>query len=162
MAKAKRAQRVKTVRPVKRAKSVKATRSIMKRGKSEEMVKRGIRGQKEIRHFVVSPRGRALDVKGMYDPQGKIAKGMPLSKQDYFLLSRSIRYMGYDRRRSILEIHFIGGSKYQFLKVPEVVWEALQMAQSKGKYFHEHIYGYWSGKEGAKVYHPVYSYRKVG
>jgi len=133
----------------------------MKRHKSGKMIGKGILKRTEAVHYVISPRGRRMDDRGMYDPHGKPAEGMPLSPQDYFLLSRAIRHMAYHERRGILEILFSTGHIYQYLGVPEAVWIAFQMAQSKGKYFHKHIYGYWSGKKGSKVYHPVYNYRRV-
>jgi hypothetical protein len=43
--------------------------------------------------------------------------------------------IGYDSTRETLEIEFKSGEVYQYLDVPERVYDALQAAPSKGRYF---------------------------
>jgi hypothetical protein len=52
-------------------------------------------------------------------------------------LSR-IRYNGESRA---LEIEFKGGRRYQYFDVPQVVFNGLKAAPSKGEYFNENIKG---------------------
>ena len=49
--------------------------------------------------------------------------------------STTVRSMGYQRRRKILEIEFHSGVVYQYLDVPERVYEEFRQAESKGRYF---------------------------
>jgi hypothetical protein len=46
---------------------------------------------------------------------------------------------GYDASAQILEIEFQSGNVYQYLSVPEIVYQGLMTASSKGEYFHDHI-----------------------
>lgn len=114
--------------------------------------------QKET--LVISLRARSM-AKGITDPFQQPPKDMPQSVQDYFLGSRAIRNMAYDPDKFILEIIFQTGWGYQFMGVPHAVWIAFKAAPSKGQFFMNEIYGYWSGKPGSKIYHPNYSYRRV-
>lgn len=103
---------------------------------------------------VVSMRGRehVMAAPGPTQPQ---------TAQDLFLQSTAIDTFAYDPKQQILEIKFVKGGKYQFYDVPWVVYGGLLTASSKGRYFHNHLYGYWSGREGSKIYHPKYNYRKI-
>jgi hypothetical protein len=51
--------------------------------------------------------------------------------------STNINSIGYES--GILEIAFVGGSVYQYLNVPDTVYEELMHAASKGGYFHKYI-----------------------
>ena len=53
--------------------------------------------------------------------------------------SSNIHSVGYDRETRTLEVEFQTGSIYQYLGVPEDVYDGLMRASSKGSYFHEHI-----------------------
>lgn len=55
--------------------------------------------------------------------------------------SSDIKSAGYDAAKGILEIEFHSGSVYQYLDVESAVWIGLVFAESKGKYFHNHIKG---------------------
>jgi hypothetical protein len=64
------------------------------------------------------------------------------------LESIPLRYVEYDADRKILEVHFRSGSEYTYSGVPELVYEGLLGAESKGRYFIENIkdhYRYWRG-----------------
>ena len=53
--------------------------------------------------------------------------------------STNLASVGFDRGTSTLEIEFRGGSIYQYFDVPEMVYEDLMRAGSKGRCFHETI-----------------------
>jgi hypothetical protein len=123
---------------------------------------RGARfGKVEVKTQVISKRGRMILPGGITDPFSKPLEGMPQSIQDYFLGSRAIRRMAYSISRGILEIIFTTGYGYHFYNVPYDVWNNFQEAQSKGQFFHKHIYGEWRGPEGDKTYFPNYTYRRI-
>ncbi len=116
--------------------------------------------QVEVHAHVISPRGRKLE-KGVVSPEGIAPEGMPQSVQDYFLSSRSIRRMAYDYKHNILEIIFQNGYGYHFYSVPVNVWENMKVAQSKGKFFMDQIYGIWIGPKGNMKYFPNFTYRRI-
>ncbi len=61
--------------------------------------------------------------------------------------STAIHAIGYDPDLHVLEVIFNTGRIYQFTDVPPEQFEALRQAESKGRYFSEHIrdtYPYWS------------------
>ncbi|MDZ7336742.1 MAG: KTSC domain-containing protein [candidate division KSB1 bacterium] len=64
--------------------------------------------------------------------------------------SSNLASVGYDPVSSILEIEFHNGGIYQYLGVPQEIYDGLMYAASKGSYFHHYI------KEAG------YSYAKVG
>ena len=53
--------------------------------------------------------------------------------------SSSLRSVGYDPRSRTLEIEFHSGSVYQYLDVPQTVFEELLTQNSLGTYFNENI-----------------------
>ena len=52
-----------------------------------------------------------------------------------FINSSSLRSVGYDPARQVLETEFENGGIYQYLRVPKSVYQALLAAESKGAYF---------------------------
>ena len=62
--------------------------------------------------------------------------------------SSTIASVGYDAASRLLEIVFLTGLVYQYLRVPARVHTALLHAASKGKYFNRYIRN-------------AYSYRRV-
>jgi hypothetical protein len=59
--------------------------------------------------------------------------------------STVISYFNYDASRRVLTITFITGNVYQYLRVPQRVYEMLKASGSKGRYFNHFIknkYGY--------------------
>ena len=53
--------------------------------------------------------------------------------------SSSLRSVGYDPRRQVLEVEFASGRRYRYLDVPPHVHEALRAAPSLGRHFNEFI-----------------------
>ena len=53
--------------------------------------------------------------------------------------SSSLRSVGYDPRRRVLEVEFATGRRYQYLDVPPDVHDALMAAPSLGRHFNEHV-----------------------
>lgn len=64
------------------------------------------------------------------------------------VLSTEIEWIGYDRKRSMLQVEFITGGIYQYQPVPEPIYEAFLQAPSHGQFFETRIKG-------------QYAYRKV-
>jgi hypothetical protein len=53
--------------------------------------------------------------------------------------SSNIISAGYDTLANILEVEFQSGKVYQYLAVPEQVYQDLMTAESKGQFFHDNI-----------------------
>ncbi len=64
------------------------------------------------------------------------------------VLSTEIEWIGYEHKRSMLQVEFIAGSVYQYDNVPERIYENFLTAPSHGRFFETQIKG-------------RYSYRKV-
>jgi len=55
--------------------------------------------------------------------------------------SSTIRAIGYDKDRRVLEIEFLTGSVYQYFDVPEAVFTEILRASSAGQYLNANIRG---------------------
>ncbi|MEA2600901.1 MAG: hypothetical protein QOF89_1893 [Acidobacteriota bacterium] len=53
--------------------------------------------------------------------------------------SSAISSVGYDERKSMLEVEFRSGAVYDYLEVPPKVWQALLKAPSKGRFVSRRI-----------------------
>ena len=53
--------------------------------------------------------------------------------------SKDLSIVGYDAKKQELEVTFKGGGVYVYSNVPEVVYQALMLAESHGLYFNQHI-----------------------
>jgi hypothetical protein len=53
--------------------------------------------------------------------------------------SSSLRSIGYDRATSTLEVEFANGGVYRYAGVPAELWSAFRQADSKGKFFQDHV-----------------------
>ncbi len=53
--------------------------------------------------------------------------------------SSNIVSVGYDASAQILEVEFQSGNVYQYLNVPEGIYQGLMTSASKGEYFHDNI-----------------------
>jgi hypothetical protein len=64
--------------------------------------------------------------------------------------SSIIASVGYDAEKSILEIEFRNtGAVWQYMGVPETLYNALMSSDSYGSFFNAHIKGrYWELKVG--------------
>ena len=55
--------------------------------------------------------------------------------------SSSLASVGYDAVAKVLEIEFRRGAVYRYLAVPEAIFRKFMSAESKGRYFSQHIRG---------------------
>ena len=55
------------------------------------------------------------------------------------VLSRDIEWIGYEHKRSMLQVEFIAGPIYQYENVPEVVYQEFLTAPSYGRFFESNI-----------------------
>lgn len=53
--------------------------------------------------------------------------------------STSVRSIGYDAVRQVLEVEFRRRGTYQYLNVPPETYEALMRSEGKGEYLNAHI-----------------------
>lgn len=53
--------------------------------------------------------------------------------------SSNIKSIGYDRELKVLEVEFLTETVYQYQNVPYTRYQALMLADSKGKYFNAMI-----------------------
>ena len=53
--------------------------------------------------------------------------------------STTLRTVGYDAERQLLQIEFQNRSIYQYFEVPPAIYEELMQASSKGAYFNRSI-----------------------
>lgn len=53
--------------------------------------------------------------------------------------STAIRAIGYDEKKRILEVEYVGGGTYRYFEVPPHVFLGLYDAESKGAYYDEHV-----------------------
>ena len=56
-----------------------------------------------------------------------------------YVASRDLYSVDYDRTTHILTIQFRSGGLYEYLNVPEIIFNQLLNAGSKGRYFHAFI-----------------------
>lgn len=64
------------------------------------------------------------------------------------VISTEIEWIGYEHKRSMLQVEFIEGGTYQYDSVPETVYQDFLAADSHGQFFENRIKGH-------------YAYRKV-
>lgn len=57
--------------------------------------------------------------------------------------SSNIKSIGFDEDSSTLEVEFNSGAVYQYFDVPFNVYNGMIEADSKGKYFAQHIKGFY-------------------
>ena len=53
--------------------------------------------------------------------------------------SSSLRSIGYDRATATLEVEFSSGGVYRYADVPPELWSAFRHADSKGRFFQDHV-----------------------
>jgi len=53
--------------------------------------------------------------------------------------STVISYFMYDAVKKILQVKFVSGLIYNYLEVPEYIYNAMKTAKSKGSYFNRNI-----------------------
>jgi KTSC domain len=57
--------------------------------------------------------------------------------------SRSITSIGFHAKLRVLEIEFRSGALYRYFSVPHSIFEGMQKAESKGRYFSQSIRGHF-------------------
>ncbi len=57
------------------------------------------------------------------------------------VVSTEIEWIGYDYKRSMLQVEFIEGKIYQYDEVPESIYKAFLDAPSHGQFFETYIKG---------------------
>ena len=60
------------------------------------------------------------------------------------VLSSEIEWIGYESKRSMLQVEFIVGGTYQYDNVPPRVYESFLNAPSHGRFFETQIKGHYS------------------
>ena len=55
------------------------------------------------------------------------------------VVSSSLKSVGYDGDHQVLEVEFLSGNVYQYLGVPQLLYEQLMVASSLGTFFSERI-----------------------
>jgi hypothetical protein len=55
--------------------------------------------------------------------------------------STNLASVGYSKAQKILEVEFIDGSVYQYIDVPQAIYESLLGSSSRGHYLHVHVKG---------------------
>ena len=55
--------------------------------------------------------------------------------------SKGIASIGYSKRQHILEIEFVNGAVYRYLQVSPSVYREMMSAESKARYYDNHIKG---------------------
>lgn len=67
--------------------------------------------------------------------------------------SSSIESIGYEK--NVLEIGFRNGGVYQYFDVPEETLVMLMRAESKGRFFNQHVRGHYPGGRVQRATNPV-------
>src|SRR5258707_5062177 len=57
------------------------------------------------------------------------------------IASKGIASIGYSKRQHILEIEFVNGAVYRYLQVSPSVYREMMSAESKARYYDNHIKG---------------------
>lgn len=55
------------------------------------------------------------------------------------VVSSNVASLGYDPATETLEVEFLSGSIYQYYNVPEIMYDRMKRAQSKGEFLHMHV-----------------------
>lgn len=60
------------------------------------------------------------------------------------VVSSNIAAVGYESATNTLEVEFTSGSVYEYLGVPQEVYDAFMTAESPGRYFAQNVKGAYS------------------
>ncbi|MGO6683608.1 KTSC domain-containing protein [Rhizobium leguminosarum] len=58
--------------------------------------------------------------------------------------SSTIASIGYDPNEQVIEVEFNDGAVYQYMNVPEIIFDGMMAAGSHGSYLNAHIKGQYS------------------
>lgn len=81
----------------------------------------------------------------LFDNDGRQVGYVPYERVDRVVERRTpvsssnLRSVGYDEEAGTLEIEFHSGGVYEYYGVPEERFRELLQADSRGRYFHDHI-----------------------
>ena len=118
------------------------------------------RGQLRIRKKTLEVR-RARSLRGRTQLLEAPAPGQPVQAQRLTAESTAIKRFKYFIEEQRLRVWFTTGHVYDYFNVPEAVVLILAQAQSKGRTFHELIYGTWVGKSPHKQLRSEFPYKRV-
>jgi len=60
--------------------------------------------------------------------------------------SSNIASFAYSPKRSVLTVEFKSGATWEYEEVPELIFEGMKAAESKGSYLAKRIRGYYHGR----------------
>jgi hypothetical protein len=118
------------------------------------------RSQLQVRKRTLEVR-RAVSLRGRTQLMEAPALGQPQQPQSLLAESTAIRRFKYWIEEQRLRIWFTTGHVYDYYDVPEGVVTTLARAQSKGRAFHETIYGTWVGKSPHKQLRSQFPYKRI-
>jgi hypothetical protein len=61
----------------------------------------------------------------------------------YNVISRNVAQIGYDNENNVLCVVFNNGRRYEYYNVPPDVWESFMTAESKGRFVHTNLKGFY-------------------
>ena len=118
------------------------------------------KGQLRIRKRTLEVR-RAISLRGRTQLMEAPTPGQPTQPQVLTAESTVIRRFKYFIEEQRLRVWFTTRHVYDYYNVPESIVIILAQAQSKGRTFHELIYGTWVGKSPHKQLISEFPYRRV-
>ena len=142
------------------AKKQRGQQVILKRISARQLRKSVQRGQLRIRKRTLEVR-RAISLRGRTQLLEAPLPGQPTLPQTLTAESTAIRRFKYFIEQRRLRIWFTTGHVYDYFNVPESVVLILAQAQSKGRTFHELIYGTWVGSSPHKQLISQFPYKRI-
>ena len=108
---------------------------------------------------------RAVSERGREHPMARAGIRQPQTAQNLLMESTAIRRFKYYIEEKRLRIWFVSKGVYDYFNVPESVVLDFANAQSKGRYFHNNIYGEWEGKPnqhpGVMRLNSAYDFKRI-
>ncbi len=133
---------------------------ILKKISARQIRKSLQRGQLRVRKQTLEVR-RAISLRGRTQLMEAPAIGQPQQAQVLTAESTAIRRFKYFIDEQRLRIWFTSRHVYDYFNVPESVVLILAQAQSKGRTFHELIYGTWVGRSPHKQLISEFPYKRI-
>lgn len=133
---------------------------ILKRISARQIRKSIKRAQVKIRKRTLEVR-RAVSLRGRTQLMEAPALGQPQQAQGILAESTAIKRLKYFIEEQRLRVWFTTGHVYDYFGVPEGVFTILARAQSKGRTFHELIYGTWVGRSPHKQLISQFPYKRI-
>jgi len=133
---------------------------ILKRISARKVRKALVKSQLRVRKDTLEVR-RARSLRGRTQLMEAPAPGQPQQAQTLTAESTAIKRFKYFISQQRLRIWFTTGHVYDYFNVPESVVIILAQAQSKGRTFHEIIYGTWVGRSPHKQLRSEFPYKRI-